>query len=274
MRKATAVGLIASLFLIGGLAQIYGSEEAKLEEIPMASRVTITVVYDNYPSDPRLRTAWGFGCLIEGLEETILFDTGGNGAVLLGNMHALKIDPSRIDTIVLSHIHGDHVGGLSAVLAEHSDVRVVMSASFPRRFKDDVRALGAEVVEVHDPLEICANAYSTGELGLAIKEQALAIKTEEGLVVVTGCAHPGVVSMIAKAKEILDEKIHLVMGGFHMGGVSKSGIEKVIAQFREAGVQKVAPSHCSGDLTRQLFQEAYKEDFILAGAGTQIEIGN
>jgi len=274
MRKATTGGLIASLFLIGGLVQIYGSEEAKLEEIPMASKVTITVVYDNYPSDPRLRTAWGFGCLIEGLEETILFDTGGDGAILLGNMHALEIDPSQIDTIVLSHIHGDHVGGLSTVLAVHSDVRVVMPASFPRRLKDDVRALGAKVAEVHDPLEICANAYSTGELGLAIKEQALAIKTEEGLVVVTGCAHPGIVSMIAKAKEILDEEIHLVMGGFHMGGVSKSGIEKVIAQFREAGVQKVAPSHCSGDLTRQLFQEAYKEDFILAGAGTQIEIGN
>lgn len=78
--------------------------------------VTLTIVYDNNAYDPRLRTAWGFACLVEAGDATVLFDTGGDGATLLGNMDALELDPRDIDAIVLSHIHGDHTGGLLALL--------------------------------------------------------------------------------------------------------------------------------------------------------------
>ena len=110
------------------------------------AKLRLTIVYDNNEYDPRLETKWGFSCLVEGLEKNILFDTGGDSATLLSNMRKLKIDPAEIDAIVLSHIHGDHVGGLNGFLEENSRVIVFLPQSFPGSFKDMVRSFGAQVV--------------------------------------------------------------------------------------------------------------------------------
>ena len=78
--------------------------------------MAITVIYDNNPYKEGLETAWGFAASITGTEKTILFDTGGDGSILLNNMQKLAIDPNGIDTVVLSHIHPDHTGGLNSFL--------------------------------------------------------------------------------------------------------------------------------------------------------------
>jgi 7,8-dihydropterin-6-yl-methyl-4-(beta-D-ribofuranosyl)aminobenzene 5'-phosphate synthase len=78
--------------------------------------ISITIVYDNNPYKKGLETAWGFSCIVRGTEKTILFDTGGDGSLLIRNMKALGIDPKEIDLIFLSHIHRDHVGGLWNVI--------------------------------------------------------------------------------------------------------------------------------------------------------------
>lgn len=270
MKRVTLIWVILCLLLMGALMQACGGREGDDEH--EEALMTITIVYDNYEHDPRLKTAWGFSCLIEGLEEAVLFDTGGDSTILLNNLSLLGIDPSGIDVIVLSHIHGDHVGGLFGLLAENSAVKVILPESFPRDFKDEVRAFGAEVIEVHEPMEICSGVHSTGELGIGIKEQSLVIETKKGLVVITGCAHPGVVNIVEKAGEMLEENVYLVMGGFHMLGMSKGQVGEIIVQLREDGVQKVGPCHCSGDLTRELFQEVYGENFIEAGAGKIVEL--
>jgi 7,8-dihydropterin-6-yl-methyl-4-(beta-D-ribofuranosyl)aminobenzene 5'-phosphate synthase len=80
--------------------------------------VTITVAYDENPYDPRLQTAWGFGCLVEIGEKTVLFDTGGDGVTLLRNVVTLETEPTSIDTIVLSHVHANHTGGLASFFPE------------------------------------------------------------------------------------------------------------------------------------------------------------
>lgn len=249
-----------------------------------AEGLTITVLYDNNEHDERadkrhpLETAWGFSCLVEGLEETILFDTGGDGAMLLRNMRTLGIDPRDVDVVVISHVHGDHVGGLSGFLEENADRRhpgaitVYLPHSFPESIKDATRETGAELVEVHKPVEICERVFSTGELGDWIKEQSLVIETSRGLVVITGCAHPGVVNIVRRAKELVGEEVHLVLGGFHLGGASETEIAGIVEEFQRLGVQKVAPCHCSGDVARELFREAYGEDFIPAGVGSQLEV--
>ncbi len=249
--------------------------EASLPEPTAEARakLRLTIVYDNNEYDQRLETKWGFSCLIEGLEKTILFDTGADSATLLSNMKKLKIDPAEVDVIVLSHIHGDHVGGLSGFLEENSDVIVYLPESFPKNFNNDTRSFGAEVVEVSEAEELFTSVYTTGELGNGIKEQSLIVITSQGLVVITGCAHPGVVNIVRKAEDMLAEKpVYLVIGGFHMAGAATPQIESVIEGFRQLGVRKVAPCHCSGDETRKLFREEYGEDYIDSGAGKIITL--
>jgi len=247
----------------------------RMEKVKMEStqaKITLITVYDNYEHDPELKTGWGFSCLVKVGDKNILFDTGGESSTLLYNMQKLGIDPKTINTIVLSHIHGDHTGGLSGILEINSNLDVCLLSSFPDDFKNKVKSYKANVVEVAGPVKISESVSTTGELGTWIKEQALIVKTEKGLVVITGCAHPGIVEMLREAKKITTEEIYLVLGGFHLGGVGDSKLREIIKSFRELGVKKAAPCHCSGDKTRELFKEEYKEDFIANGVGMVIDI--
>jgi 7,8-dihydropterin-6-yl-methyl-4-(beta-D-ribofuranosyl)aminobenzene 5'-phosphate synthase len=233
----------------------------------------IIIVYDNNPFDSRLETGWGFSCLVRLPKRTILFDTGGDSATLLYNMFQLQINPKEVEAVVLSHGHGDHVGGLGGFLELNSNVTVYLPRSFPQMFKDDVSYLGAKVEEVYQAGELMPGVYSTGELGGGIKEQSLIITTSQGLAIITGCAHPGVVPIIQRAKEVVpDSKLYLALGGFHLGGVSPAEMESIIASFRRLGVARVAPVHCSGDQARQIFEQRYGTGYIESGVGKIIPL--
>ncbi len=249
--------------------------------------MNITVVHDNNLFKEGLETAWGFSAFITGTGKTILFDTGGDGSILLDNMEKLAIEPNSIDTVVLSHIHGDHTGGLNSFLEKNSDVTVYMPKSFPKKFKDKILSFGSKIVEVEQSLEICKNVYSTGQLGKLIpvaelKEQSLIVQTGKGLIVITGCAHPGIVKIINTAKDLLGgpalrsagrltaeskDDILLVMGGFHLEWATKGKIEKIISAFEKLGVRYVGPCHCTGHKARSLFEKRFGENYINLGAG-------
>jgi 7,8-dihydropterin-6-yl-methyl-4-(beta-D-ribofuranosyl)aminobenzene 5'-phosphate synthase len=181
-------------------------------------------------------------------------------------MAALGLDPQTIESVVLSHIHGDHTGGLGSLLDAGGAPVVYVPAAFPESFKRDVRAR-TDLVEVTEPVEVSPGIYTTGQVGSRIVEQALVVQTGSGWVVVTGCAHPGVVQMVRRAKQITDGEVALVMGGFHLGGASQGEVERIIAAFREMGVRQVAPCHCTGDRARRMFANAYGADCTLVGAG-------
>ncbi|MCK4352921.1 MBL fold metallo-hydrolase [candidate division WOR-3 bacterium] len=245
--------------------------------------LNLTIIYDNNPYLPvpilsgqagnkELETRWGFSCLIEGLEKTVIFDVGGEGSVLLKNMEKLSINLDSIDIVILSHIHYDHIGGLSDFLDKNPNVTVYMPKSLPKSIKDEVKEAEAKLIEVHKPIKICKNAYSTGELGTFIKEQSLAIKTSKGLVIITGCAHPGIVNIVKKAKKMLNDDVYLVLGGFHLCWMNGYQIKRIVKGIKGEKVKKAAPCHCSGDLARKLFKKVYGKDFILAGAGKKIKI--
>ena len=239
------------------------SDQQKTEE------VVVTIVYDNNAGRKDLTASWGFACVIQGLEKTILFDTGGDGKILLENMRRLDLDPEAIEVIVLSHIHGDHTGGLSSVLRERSDVPVYMPSGFPSAFIEQVRSLGGRPQEAAKSAVICRGARTTGTLGRgAIEEQGLCVKTAAGWVMITGCAHPGVENLAAMAQETVGEALRLVVGGCHLGRQSSSRINAVLDRLEKLGVQKVAPCHCSGDLARELFAQRYGDRCELAGVGT------
>ncbi len=236
------------------------------EEVQVA---TWTILYDNNAYDPALQTGWGFACLVETEAGTVLFDTGADAPTLLGNMAQLGIDPQAIDVIVLSHVHGDHTGGLAGLLDTGIRPTVYAPEAFPASFKESIRAR-TELVDVTGPQEIIPGLFTTGEMGTGIVEEALVVETGEGLVVVTGCAHPGVVNLVRRAKESVGGQVALVMGGFHLGSASRAQIESIIADFEQLGVRQVAPCHCTGDLARQMFAEAFGADFVPAGVGRVI----
>jgi len=235
-------------------------------------RMIVTLVYDNNPSVEGLKTGWGFSCLVEGCQKTILFDTGGDSETLLYNMEKLGIDPTQVEVVFLSHIHGDHTGGLEGFLEKNAKVDVFLLPSFPSSFKRKVKSLGADYVEVGEPSEVCKGVFSTGELGDGIKEQSLVVRTPKGLVIITGCAHPGIVEIIEHVKKSFKEDIYLVMGGFHLVSTPERKIEKIVKDFKRLGVVKSAPCHCSGDDCRRLFERGYKEDFIKLGVGSKIKV--
>ncbi len=233
---------------------------------------TLTIFYDNYVFKKGLQADWGFSCLIQGTEKTILFDTGTKPHIFFQNIKVLNADPQAVELIAISHNHGDHTGGLFAFLKENHKVSVYVPASFPDDFFKRIENAEAKFVAVDKAFEICKDVYSTGEMGTTIVGQSLMLNTSKGLIVITGCAHPGIVDIVTKAKDILDEKIYLVFGGFHLLHHSESQVKEIISQFRDLGVQKVGATHCTGDRAIELFKEAYGENFVQIGVGKIIRI--
>ncbi len=229
--------------------------------------VTLTVIYDNNPFDARLKTEWGLACLIEIDGKTILFDTGGDGPTLMDNLTTLGFDPDRIDAVVLSHEHADHVGGLNAVLSVNHHLSVFVPRSFSSTFLAPV-SKRAGVIRVHDPVTITEHVRTTGEMGTTIVEQSLLVETARGLVVITGCAHPGIVEIVRHAQA--EGAIYLILGGLHLGDASPGQVETIVQELKRVGVQRVAPCHCTGEAATQRFQAGFPTDFILTGVGSQI----
>ena len=235
----------------------------------------ITIVYDN--DDPvrkdapaGLTPAWGFACIIEGLEKTILFDTGGDGRTLLENMRLLGFSPDKIDAIVISHVHGDHTGGLLSFLRKRKGaLPVYIPTGFPDAFIEEIQSLGGEVIEASESTKVCPNALTTGTLGRgAIEEEGLCIGTSYGWVLITGCAHPGVDRLLDKAIEATGGSVYMVMGGFHMRADSESRINSVIEHFVQAGVRRVAPTHCTGEKAKGLFSQRFGQGYANFGLGS------
>lgn len=214
----------------------------------------ITIIYDNEAS-VGLKSGWGFSCLVEN-ERKVLFDTGWDDGVLLFNMKALDIDPKDIDIIVLSHDHWDHIGGLTGMLNLNPDVEVYAPSSFSKHLKDEI-ASKAKLIEVVGPVKICERIYTTGVLGTTTKEQSLLLKTEKGLVVITGCAHPGLSAILDKASSIVN--VYGIIGGFH--GFEDYGL------LNDMGF--IIPCHCTvhkSEITR-LFPDICETN----GAGWSME---
>jgi 7,8-dihydropterin-6-yl-methyl-4-(beta-D-ribofuranosyl)aminobenzene 5'-phosphate synthase len=240
-------------------------------KIPI-QKLRITVVYDNNRSAPGISPDWGFACLVTGTPRPVLFDTGGSGTILLGNLGRLGIDPGEIGVIFLSHFHGDHTGGLTQLLQKNKNVTVCHPASFPGKFREALRRASIKTLAVRAATKIDDGVYSTGELGTWIKEQSLMIPTEKGTVLITGCAHPGIVNIVAAAKAILGSDVYLVMGGFHLGGLVENELVEIINAFKKLNVTSVGPCHCSGDTARRLFKNAYNRYYMNIGAGSVINL--
>lgn len=260
--------MIAMILSVCSLNSAYASRRH-----PMNDAVhQILIVYDNNTLKGNLTPAWGFSCLIILPPYQILFDSGGDPSILLKNMHEMDIDPEKIDTVVLSHGHGDHVGGLSGFLRYQHRVTVYLPKSFPKRFKEEVGLMGADVKQVGGSVMIHPGVYTTGELGGGLKEQSLFLKTCQGLIIITGCAHPGIVEIVTHVRKLFEENVYLLIGGFHLMGKSPKELREIAKKLDELKVERIAPCHCSGDAARGFFKQYYGDNYITCAAGLVIEM--
>ncbi len=226
-----------------------------------------TILYDNNPFNASCTTEWGFSCLVELGNETVLFDTGGDPQIFARNAEAMDVDLAEVNHLVLSHEHGDHVGGLDVVLGAGGDLTVYMPRTFPYHLRSRVRDSEATLVETWDATPVCPGVATTRVLEAEPDEQALMVNTAEGLVLITGCSHPGVQNLVRAAEEATGLEVSLVFGGFHLGSASRATLDNLVAELKGLGVERAAPTHCSGDTARQAFREGYGENYIEVGVG-------
>ncbi|HPI98110.1 MAG TPA: MBL fold metallo-hydrolase [Synergistales bacterium] len=237
-----------------------------------SENLSLSILYDNIVWAAGTESGWGFSCLVRTGRESILFDTGAKGSLLLQNMKAMDISPSSVSSVVLSHFHGDHTGGMDAFLGMNSNVPVYFPASFSSGFVERVLASGASAVPVSGPVEIADSVYSTGEMGREVKEQAMAIDTDKGLIIVTGCAHPGFMEVIAHVRCISEKNIFMIVGGFHLESRSGFEIEKVMGYFQRQDIRYVCPGHCTGPLAEEIFKLEFGSRYIPMGTGRVIQL--
>jgi len=267
-QKISLMFFVVFIILLTNNASILCSKN----EIDKKEPIKMTILYDNYVYTEGTKSDWGFACLIEGIEKTILFDTGTKSDILWYNVEKLNTDLNKVEQIVISHNHGDHTGGLQSVLEKNPNVTVYFPASVAHEFTGRVERAGARVIAVDEPQEICKDVYLTGEMGDQIKEQSLVLDTPKGLVIVTGCSHQGIVNILKKAKEILNKDIYLVFGGFHLMRHSDEQVKEIIQEFKILGVKQCGATHCTGDRAIALFKAAFGENYVQMGVGKVIEI--
>ncbi|MCM8817501.1 MAG: MBL fold metallo-hydrolase [Candidatus Omnitrophica bacterium] len=233
----------------------------------------IQVIFDGSASKTDLLIGWGFSCLIDG---RILFDTGENGEWLIHNMQQTGIDINEIQSVVISHDHWDHTGGLWKILQLRKNLAVYACPGFTRSFKKKVRQFGGQIFENDHLTEISKDVFVTDEIRATYKqepmpEQSIILKSKNGISIITGCAHPGIIEIIERAKKNFpEEKIYLVMGGFHLIETDTRIIETIAKQLKNLQIAKIGPCHCSGKKAEDIFRKTFKKNFVSISAGSTI----
>ena len=242
---------------------------------PAGDTLRVTVLFDNTVADRRLGAGWGFAALIERQGHALLMDAGSDPRVFLRNLDSLGIDPRRIEAIAVSHADGDHTSGFQGLVARGVRVPLYALSAFPPAFREGLGG-AFPIVDVADRQELTPGVFTTGAMvdpGVGIPEQALVVPTDSGLVIITGCAHPGVVAIVRRAVARFGAPVYLVVGGFHLVNTGGPEVAEIVAEFRRLGVRKVGATHCTGDEAIAAFADAYGADFMSVGAGRVFLVG-
>ena len=279
-----------------------------------ARRVTadwprITVLYDAFGPGGAMQKDWGYAAFIEYAGQRILFDTGNNPTILARNAKAARVDLSKLDFIVMSHRHGDHIGGLAHVLKVNPRVKIyapkegfgVFGGDLPgsfyrrdtvlarqRRYYDgsppEVMRFGsawpaATFQLVNEDMNIgpgirLITLVSDKPGTLELRELSLVMSTPNGLVIIVGCSHPGI-DRIVKTAIAVNPHVQLIAGGFHLVTSTDQEIASVVTALHETyHVEYVAPGHCTGEPAFAALQRAFGDHYVYAGLGTTVSVAD
>jgi 7,8-dihydropterin-6-yl-methyl-4-(beta-D-ribofuranosyl)aminobenzene 5'-phosphate synthase len=293
----------ATLLLVGFATTTAAAPAATTD----AAKAQITILYDAFGTPSVMQRDWGYAALIEYGGKRILFDSGNNPDILAQNAKAKNIDLSKLDFVVMSHRHGDHMGGLAYLLKVNPRVKIyapkegfgVYGADLPGSFyrKDpslppeqryyggtppEIMRFGsawpsANIQLVDKTGEIAPNIHLISLVSdkpgtLELRELSLAIDTPEGMVIVVGCSHPGIDKIVEEASTI-NPRIHLVAGGFHLVVANDPDIEKIVVALHDTfRVEFVAPGHCTGEPAFAALRKAFRDHYLYAGLGTSVAL--
>ena len=303
--KSWVAYFVAALaMLLAGCAATTAPPAARAEP----SKAQITVLYDAFGKSSAMQKDWGYAALIEYGGKRILFDTGNNSDLLAQNAKAKGIDLSKLDFVVMSHRHGDHMGGMAYLLSANPKVKIyapkegfgVYGADLPSAFYRKDASLppeqryydgappevmrfgaawpGANFQLIDKNTEIAPGIHLIALVSdkpgtLELRELSLAINTPEGMVIVVGCSHPGIDKIVEAAAKI-NPRIHFVAGGFHLVVSKDEEIEKTVTALRDTfKVAYVAPGHCTGEPTFTALKKAFGDHYLYAGLGTSFALG-
>jgi 7,8-dihydropterin-6-yl-methyl-4-(beta-D-ribofuranosyl)aminobenzene 5'-phosphate synthase len=225
-----------------------------------------SIIFDNYKFENNLTPMWGFSCLIEMDKQTILFDTGSNGRVLLKNAKKMGIDFKNIDMVFISHPHWDHIGGLDTILEENPNIELILPNSLSKYFIEDLKKLAKRVRIIDDEFsQIGHHLFSTGVMDNI--EQSLIIQYNRETYIVTGCSHSGILKIQEKAQEHFRSKIKYIIGGFHLINKTPPEINSIIQKLK---TEYITATHCTGDVAIGMLKVKFKEKFLGGGVGSVI----
>lgn len=278
MKRVITLVLMLSIFVFSICGQTYKylEDNSGLSGITsnngIKNPVTVKVIYDNYSISDEFTSDWGFSLLISGLNSIVLFDTGENPKIFESNYRKMLLNNFNVDFLVLSHEHSDHTGGIKGFVKIKKNIPVIIPQSSSAEFKKKLIKSELEPLLVNRPAIICPNLYSSGEFSGSIPEQTLVLNTSKGLVIMTGCSHPGIVEMLKEIKSSFNKNIYMVFGGFHLLNKSDKEIENIIAEMKALGIVKCGATHCTGDKQIKLFKESFGTNFIELGVGNSVVI--
>lgn len=294
---------IAALILISCLVTQFSAPRANTAP----TKAQITVLYDAFGKTPGMQKDWGYAAFVEYAGKRILFDTGNNPDILELNAKAKGIDLSKLDFVVMSHRHGDHMGGMTYLLRMNPHVKIyapkegfgVYGGDLPGSFYRKDGSLpteqryfngtppevmhfgsawpGANIELIDKDSEIEPNIHLIALVSdkpgtLELRELSLAINTADGMVIVVGCSHPGIDKIVGAAAAV-NPRIRVIAGGFHLVTANDADIEKIVTALRDTSkVEYVAPGHCTGEPAFAALKTVFGERYLYAGLGTTLDL--
>jgi len=282
----------------------------------------VTLAENNNNEHPGLTKEFGFAVYIENGDDKIIFDTAKAGE-FLNNAKKLNIDLSQVNTMILSHAHYDHCGGVMDYYNKYGGdgktlfvkdsffdladnkyyhdtvgIKLDFSDGTPGYFpvgidfnEEDLKAKNVTIEYIDgNAIRVGKNAVLFGNFTprmdpkMVVKdngeyviddfdeEVALAIDTEKGLVIVTGCSHNGILNIVNDIQKRTGKKVYAVLGGFHLLDATEEQIQDTIDRFKELDVEKIGLSHCTGALATQMFLEQLPEKTFINETGSVFEV--
>lgn len=221
--------------------------------------INAKVVYDNNigKEEKGLIASWGFSVFIRSHGRSILFDTGADSKILINNINQLGLNVEDIHSIVISHTHGDHIGGLRGLLKTNPSPNVYI----PGRYS----ALQSNSYNV---IEGCQKIYEGIFIINYDNSQALIFTEDENMTIFVSRTPLRALKIIKKAYETMKKDINCAFCGFCLHSPLET--EKAAKFLHDIGVKKIVICHCSDELDKKILDKKF--ECMKAGVGTIIKI--